>query len=121
MAKGVKKATGCLGEGIAAAWLPAKGFEILERNWRSGRYEIDIVASRQGKLHFIEVKTRRNDRYGLPEAQVGLRKLRNMVEAGTRYLDVHRGWKRVSYDILAIRLQRDGPTELLLIEDVYLP
>ena len=47
------------GEDIAMQWLRERGFLIVERNWRVGHYEIDIIAQRYDTLHFIEVKTRK--------------------------------------------------------------
>ncbi len=49
--------TGKLGEDIAAHYLKGKGFEIVEMNYWKPYGEIDIVAKKRGKLHFIEVKT----------------------------------------------------------------
>ncbi|MBL7728247.1 MAG: YraN family protein, partial [Dinghuibacter sp.] len=53
-----KQETGAKGERLAAMWLEANGFTIVERNWRHGRYEIDLLAHRDGILHVVEVKTR---------------------------------------------------------------
>jgi putative endonuclease len=47
---------GKAGEEMAAEWLCQRGFQLLALNWKSGRYEVDIVASREEVLHFIEVK-----------------------------------------------------------------
>lgn len=120
MAKGSKKMVGDEGEDLAASWLSSAGFSILHRNWRSGRYEIDIIAEKDGVLHFIEVKTRRSARYGNPEVQVGREKLRHMIDAGSAFIDLHEGWKRIRFDILAIKRYKGMPVEFLLIEDVYL-
>ena len=46
------------GEEIAARFLLSEGFDLLHRNWRSGRYELDIVARKEGVLHIVEVKSR---------------------------------------------------------------
>ena len=58
---------GLRGEQAAAEWLIANGFELLHRNWRSGRYELDIVALREGVLHVVEVKCRRSGALSPPE------------------------------------------------------
>lgn len=118
--EGVRQRIGGKGEALAAAWLTERGFEVMHRNWRTGRYEVDIIACREGILHFIEVKTKRSSRYGHPEQQVGKRKLQNLVNAGCRYIEADRRWKRIRFDILAVQLYTDRPTEFLLIEDVYL-
>ena len=120
MAKASKIIFGKFGDDLAVVWLADKGFEILHRNWRSGRYETDIIAAKEGILHFIEVKTRRSGSFGNPEDQVNRAKLKNMIAAGTHYIELHNEWKRIRFDILAIRIQRGGTPEYLLIEDVYL-
>lgn len=111
--------TGRDGEELAAHWLRKRDYEIVDRNWRHGHLEIDIIATREGYLHFIEVKTRTSSLFGYPEDEVGPGKLRHMVDAGVAWLALHPGFKRIRFDILSIRLQPDGMDEYLLIEDVY--
>ncbi|MDB5232241.1 MAG: YraN family protein [Chitinophagaceae bacterium] len=64
------KDIGNKGEDIAANHLQQLGFEILERNWRFRKWEVDIIASKGKLLHFIEVKTRTNLNYGRPEESI---------------------------------------------------
>ena len=45
--------TGDLGEEIACGFISEKGYQVLERNWRFKHWEVDIIASRKNKLHFI--------------------------------------------------------------------
>jgi putative endonuclease len=59
-----RKALGDYGERLAALELERLGLEVLDRNWRCGQGEIDIVALHQDVLVICEVKTRRSDRYG---------------------------------------------------------
>lgn len=68
--------TGKTGEKLAADWLEKKGFTILEKNWRHKRLEVDIIAEKDNLLHFIEVKSRSSQNYGLPEESVSLKKLK---------------------------------------------
>lgn len=114
-----KKNIGDKGEGIAAEWLTEQGFQILERNWRCGRYETDIIATRDGRLHFIEVKTKRSGRYGLPEMQVDRRKLNRMIASGTEFIRLHPGWKWIRFDIIAIQLFTNAPARIDHIQDLY--
>lgn len=67
MKKRDNKETGDRGEQIAVDLLAGKGYEIVERNYRFGKGEIDIVAKDKDELVFVEVKTRKNLEYGDPE------------------------------------------------------
>ena len=120
MAKTGRGMTGKEGEDMGAAWLAQNGFTILHRNWRTGRIETDIIATREGVLHFIEVKTRRSRSFGHPEDRVDRRKLSRMIDAGTAYIAQHPEWRRIRFDILSIRIGADQRPEILLIEDVYI-
>jgi putative endonuclease len=107
------------GEGLAAEWLEKKGFIILDRNWRHGRYEVDIIAGRSGVLHFIEVKSRRSAVYGYPEESVSRRKIGHIMQAATGWLLHWPGYRRTQYDVLAITFGA-GIAEYVLFEDVSL-
>lgn len=65
-----KDALGRYGEDVAARYLHDAGLIVLERNWRCGAGEIDIVAREGGALVFCEVKTRRDDAFGGPYAGI---------------------------------------------------
>ena len=110
---------GMEGEELAVAWLKQNGFEILERNWRHSYYEIDVVARKEGRLHFIEVKARTASRFGNPEDSVGKRKFKRLQRAVDQYLFLH-PCKWIQYDILAITLRHGAEPLFLLLEDVYL-
>ena len=73
--------TGIAGESLGAAYLLKQGFFITEKNWRHGRAEVDVIASKNNTLHFIEIKTRRTKKFGLPEEQVGKKKMENLIAA----------------------------------------
>jgi len=115
-----KRTLGSKGEERAIDWLREHGFIILSVNWRDGRFEIDIVATLQDVLHFVEVKTRTSQRYGHPEESVTKRKLMHMLKAGEAYQYAYPQWKRVQYDVLAVQLGDDGSQEYVFIEDVYI-
>ena len=111
---------GSWGEGLAAQWLAQQGFTIFKRNFRHGRYEVDIVAGRDSILHFIEVKCRRSATFGHPEESVNRKKLKHVLRGGTGWLVQWPGHRRVQYDVLAITLRKQPPVEYVLFEDVYL-
>lgn len=108
------------GEEIAAQYLQHSGFDVLHRNWRFSRFEIDIIASKNQTLHFIEVKTRTSQEFGLPEESVSLKKILNLLKAGEQYQWQHPKWTRVQYDILSVSLDTGKPPAFYLIEDIYL-
>ena len=112
--------TGKKGEDLAAAYLESLNFSILHRNWRYSRYEIDIIASQNNILHFIEVKTRKSRKYGYPEESVSSKKIRNLMEAGAEFMFQNPGWLRVQYNIISITIIPGQLPEYLLIEDIYL-
>ncbi len=90
------RALGRAGEDLAAAWYEARGYTVLERNWRCELGEIDLVCATGTVLVVCEVKARSTDRYGAPAEAVGrakqlrLRRLcaRYLVESGRRAAQV---------------------------------
>ena len=66
-----QRLVGRSGEDIAAAWYQQRGYEVLARNWRCRRGELDIVAGRAGTVVFCEVKARTSVTFGLPAEAVG--------------------------------------------------
>ena len=112
--------TGKKGEALAVDWLKLTGFTILHQNWRHSHYEIDIIAMKENILHFIEVKTRRSQRFGFPEESVSKKKMSHLMLAAEEFMYQYPGWKRIRYDILSIILLNKKEPEYFLIEDVYL-
>ena len=91
------------GEGIAADFLTARGYEILARNIRTPAGEIDLLARRGGLLVFIEVKTRRGEGFGPPEEAITAVKQQHMEDSALAWLAEHPGeggnWQ---FDVIAI-------------------
>jgi putative endonuclease len=111
--------TGKLGELIAQEWAIENGYHIRALNWRYGNWEIDIIAVKDKKLHFFEIKTRRGKMYGHPEESVGKVKMRNFISAGTAYIRKYPCYKWIQYNILSITLDALNRPTFFLIEDVY--
>ena len=112
--------TGNTGEALAAKYLSDKGYHILHQNWRHTHWEVDIIAEKDGILHFIEVKTRLTKKFGHPEDGVDNKKIQNLINAAEEYLYQQPQWQRVQFNILSITILKDEPVEYFLIEDVYL-
>lgn len=112
--------TGKLGESLAVRYFAERGFEILHQNWRHKHWEVDIIATKENTLHFIEVKTRRGSRTGNPEDNNHHRKIGFLMNAADEFTHQNPGWKRLQFDLLAITLHPDGVHDYFLIEDIYL-
>jgi putative endonuclease len=110
---------GKAGEQMAVEWLIQHGFQLISRNWKFARYEVDIIASREGILHFIEVKSRHDDVFGKPEDWVNRKKGRHLLTAGVAFQEKYPDWNLVQYDILSILITPDGKRDFFFIEDVY--
>lgn len=103
---------------MAARFLIDKGFEIVERNYRYKRLEIDLIVKKDNWLIFVEVKLRSSDAYGYPEDFVDYKKAKNIVDGAEQYT-YDKNWQgNVRYDIVSIRLQQDQ-TEIIQIEDAF--
>ncbi len=111
---------GADGEALAADWLEKNGYQVKHRNWRHSYYEIDIVATRNKMLHFIEVKCRHHSSMGYPEDSVTKRKFRNLKRAANRYLQLNPGHQWIQYDILSITFFKWREPEFFLLEDVFM-
>lgn len=112
--------TGKTGEALALAWFLKNGYTILHQNWRHKHWEVDIIASRNGILHFIEVKTRTSLLFGYPEDNVSIKKIEYLISASEEYLYLNPQWNRIQFDILSIIIEQQDKVEYFLIEDVYL-
>lgn len=111
--------TGKKGEDLAAGWLRQNGFTILHRNWRFSHVEIDIIAQRSNCLHFVEVKTGRNSRYGRPEERVHQKKWQRLQACAQAYLEQQAWNGAICYDILAVELVTGRPAAFYFMEDCF--
>ena len=109
---------GAWGEELAADYLKRKGYTILERDWKSGHRDIDIIAIKDEEVVFVEVKTRRNRVFGEPEEAIDYIKLRNLRAAINHYVK----YKRINYPIrldaiTVVGTPDSGTPEITHIED----
>lgn len=108
------------GEELALGYLRKNGFEILHCNWRYHRYEIDIIARKDGLLHIVEVKSRNYFPGSYPEENVSKKKFNFLKNAADEFLYQHPEYRHVQFDILAITLHKYKEPDFFLIEDVFL-
>lgn len=90
------------GEDAAARYLVLHGYNIRERDWRIGHRDIDIVAEKRGLLVFVEVKTRRNNKFGEPEIGVTPEKIRYLLSAADTYIRMYGIDMAVRFDVLSV-------------------
>ncbi len=81
------------GEELAAAYLRQKGLQIVARNWRHGRYELDIVCRDADTLVFVEVRTRRHSGMVHPLETLTPKKIRAFLKAVHLYLFTTKQWQ----------------------------
>jgi putative endonuclease len=114
---------GRAGEGLAADLYRRAGFTVLERNFRSGREEIDLIVARGGLLVFCEVKTRRSEEWGSPSEAVHARKQAALRRVAGAWLSARRdrvrsGVNEVRFDVVSV-IVRGGRAEATLIADAF--
>lgn len=93
------------GEDAACQYLQDKGYEIVKRNYRCYVGEIDIIASQNGTLHFVEVKTRSSELYGLPRESVTWTKQRKIRRSAESYLAMTKliyNMPPLSFDVIEV-------------------
>lgn len=110
--------TGQYGETLAATYLAAHQYEILERNWTHGHKEIDLICLHEGITVFVEVKTRRSTRMGLPEESVSEKKIQAVTAAAEEYLMLHPN-RDIRFDVVAVVLLPGQEPDILHIRDAF--
>lgn len=115
---------GKIGEDVACRLLEDMGHVILERNWRSGHLEIDIISVASDGIHFVEVKTRRLSIQAPPQNNVGQAKQRRITKAALSYLNTTKGMafgnQECHLDVVAVTFNGDSP-EIEWIPHAYIP
>jgi putative endonuclease len=93
---------GSWGESEAENYLRDIGYKILERNYRSGNQEADIIAMDGDTLVIVEVKTRTSERWGMPEEFVNEQKERYLVRLAEKYMDDNDMVNEMRLDIISV-------------------
>jgi putative endonuclease len=105
-----RKRLGDFGEDHAAHLLAGQGHQIIARGWRCTAGEIDLVTLDGEELVFVEVRTRRGERYGSPEESIAGAKAARLLRLGDYFLQAHPAHERRIWriDLVAIVLDRAG-------------
>lgn len=107
------------GEERAAIWLTEKGFEILVRNYRYGKAEVDLIAKYDRFIVFVEVKTRTNYLFGYPEEAVTSSKQKLMMSAASNYLYENKLECECRFDVLSVLKSANNNWEFTHFEDAF--
>jgi putative endonuclease len=104
---------GKIGEDIATIYLQDMGYEILGRNWRFKRVELDIIAQKESTLVFCEVKTRRSISHGVPSDAITPLKLQHIRTAALHWLSNNQSRHQgIRFDAISVIYCDDQPTTI---------
>lgn len=111
------------GEDLAAKYLVSHGYYIRDRDWKSGKRDLDIVAlnEAQNLLVFVEVKTRKDDNLANPEAAVDQKKILNLGRAANDYICQFALDYEVRFDIITVIGTNEADAKIDHFEDAFNP
>lgn len=112
------RSIGNYGEQQAVIFLRKKGYTIVEKNWRAGKCEIDIIATYLETTIFIEVKTRTTLTHGLPEDFITESKINAVTQAAQIYLEQYPAL-HIRFDVISILLENNAIKDILHIQDAF--
>ena len=107
------------GEDLAEKYLQNKGYTIIERNYRSKLGEIDIIAMDENTTVFVEVKTRKSNKYGQPKESVNRSKQKKLSINALLYLKQKKALnKKARFDVISINNHNKSP-KIELIQNAF--
>ncbi|GGC73715.1 UPF0102 protein [Pedobacter quisquiliarum] len=112
---------GRYGEQLAKDFLIDAGYRILDQNWRYGRAELDLIASKDQRIIFVEVKTRRSADHGEPEDFVNWKKEKQLEFASSAYIAQRNHHGEIRFDIIAIIFENKDLYQINHIQDAFWP
>lgn len=115
-----RKSLGQKGEDLACDYLTALGYQIVKRNYRAERGEIDIIAQDHADLVFVEVKTDRSGKFGAPEAWVTRRKQKQIAKVAALFLqELDQQPPPCRFDVITVTFSQGSPKIQHLKEAFY--
>jgi putative endonuclease len=103
-----RQAFGELGERIAERWLRDRGWRVVQRRFRTGHRDIDLVVERDGVIAFVEVKARRGNEFGGPVEAVNWRKQRELGRSARVWVARHgRSTDAYRFDVVGVLVEGD--------------
>ena len=117
--KNFKIRTGHSGEDRASDFLAENGYTVIERNWRSTGGEIDVIATKNEILVFVEVKTMPNATEDMLQKVLGLQKQKRIIKTSKRFLINHREYSKYIVRFDVIILDMPGLPQVYHIENAF--
>jgi putative endonuclease len=111
--------TGKRAEALAAKHLEEKGYEIVFRNYRYGRAEVDLIVKKDIFLVFVEVKSLTNTKFGNPEISVHKNKVRLVTKAADNFVFQTNWQQQIRFDIISIIFKTEEDFEITHFEDAF--
>ena len=116
--KNYRRALGSLGEDIACEFLRGKGHVVMERNWRWGHLEIDIISFAADGIHFVEVKTRHISGWQSTFDSINEQKRRTMRRGAMLYRQIHHLRHIIQFDLISVVVDDHGNSSIELTENI---
>jgi len=118
--KETTKQKGDDGEELAATYLTERGYRIIDKKWKHGRYELDLIAENATHIVFVEVKLRYSDTFGLPWEAVNNVKRRKICVSADAYIKKFDAEKEPRFDIISI-IKMNGKCHIQHIDEAFWP
>lgn len=114
-----KSEVGKYGEELAVLFLKRHGYDILERNYRFKRFEIDLIVKVNNLLVFVEVKTRSKTAFGEPEDAVDQKKASRVIAAADEFIHQNNWYGDIRFDVISITLANKKETVMHFKDAFY--
>lgn len=115
------KLNGNWGEDFALKHLERKGYQLLERNWRTGRIELDLILKDGVEIVFVEVKSKHGIHFGSPLLAVNQKKEERILLAATQYCE-HINWEgAIRFDLIEVLYFDKKVPQLKHYTDAFFP
>lgn len=110
---------GKLAEELAENFLVEKNYEILAKNYRYLKAEIDIIAQFENQIVIVEVKARATDAFMLPQEAINKKKIRLIVSASNEFLETNNIDLETRFDVISVLPSEKGKLEITHIENAF--
>lgn|GEM_PF-160317 len=111
--------TGKKAELLSGLFLEENGYEIIARNYRFGRGEIDLIAKKGIFIVFVEVKSLTNIKFGNPEISVTKNKIKLVTKTAEHFVSSLNWQQQIRFDIISVIFKREKDFEITHFEDAF--